>query len=171
MRPIPKAGVVLGVLVAVWTFVMGFTGWYKHPTLLNLFWVMILIQIGVLVWGLRLTALEGRSYWGQVGAGTLMSLAGGVIIFLGSMLFTTVVFPDYFTELRQLGEETMRAQGISESDIKATLDLQAPMQTPFMQAFLGFIGTLITGLIVSLIAGAIIRKKSGPVTAESKQQS
>jgi hypothetical protein len=39
-----------------------------------------------------------------------MSLIGGVIIFFGSMLFTSVVFPDYFTELRQLGEETMRAR-------------------------------------------------------------
>jgi hypothetical protein len=167
MKPVPKAGIVLGVLVAVWTFIMGFTGWYKHPTLLNLFWVVILIQIGVLVWGLRLTALEGRSYWGQVGAGTLMSLVGGVIIFLGSMLFTSVVFPEYFRELRQMGEEVFRAQGMSAADIKTALDNQARTQTPFMQAFSGFIGTVITGFVISLVAGAFLRKKVEPAAQPS----
>jgi hypothetical protein len=167
MKPVPKAGIVLGALVAVWTFIMGFTGWYKHPTLLNLFWVVILIQIGVLVWGLQLTAREGKSYWGQVGAGTLMSLVGGVIIFLGSMLFTSVVFPEYFRELRQMGEEVFRAQGMSATDIKTALDNQARMQTPFMQAISGFIGTVITGFVISLVAGAFLRKKGEPAAQQS----
>ena len=171
MKPIPKAGIALGILVVLWTFIMGLTGWYKHPTLLNLFWVVILIQIGVLVWGLRLTAREGKSYWGQVSAGTLMSLVGGVIIFLGSMLFTTVVFPEYFNDLRKMGEEVLRTQGMSEGDIKTALDTQAQMQTPFIQALSGFIGTLATGLVVSLIVGAFVRKKEVPAPpTESPQQ-
>ena len=32
-----KAGIWLGVLVSVWTLLMGVTGWYKHPVMLNLF--------------------------------------------------------------------------------------------------------------------------------------
>jgi hypothetical protein len=154
-----KAGILLGILVSAWTYIMGITGWYKSPVLMNLFWVVILIQIGVLVWGLRLTAVEGRSYWGQVKAGTLISLIGGVMIFCGSYLFTSVVFPNYFVEIRALGEEMLKAKGMSDIQIKAALDAQAPMQTSFMQALFGFIGTVLTGPIVSLVLGLFLKKK------------
>jgi len=76
-----------------------------------------------------------------------------------SHLFTSVVFPNYFAELRALGEEMMRAEGKAATDVKAILDAQAPMQTSFMQALFGFIGTMVTGFVVSLIAGASLKKK------------
>ena len=88
MKSILKTAVVVGLTCMAWQLVMGLTGWYLHPVLLNLFWIVILIQISVMVWGLRLTAAEGRKYGGQVGAGVLMSVFGGVIIFFGSLLFT-----------------------------------------------------------------------------------
>jgi hypothetical protein len=143
----------------MWTFVMGFTGWYKHPALLNLFWVVILLQIGVLIWGLKLTAADGYGYGKQVGAGLLISLLGGVVIFLGSMVFTTVVFPGYFQELETLGREVMKSQGKSEAEINAYLTQLAPTQTPFMQALFGFIGTVGTGLVASLLIAVFYRKK------------
>jgi hypothetical protein len=159
MKSILKAAVVLGLSCMAWQLVMGLTGWYLHPVLLNLFWLVILIQIGVMIWGLRRTAAEGRTYGGQVGAGVLMSAYGGVIIFLGSLLFTTVLFPHYFEDIRRVGEELLKAKGMSDADIKAQLDAQAPMQTPFMSALFGFLGTVVTGLVIALVAAAFIRKK------------
>jgi uncharacterized membrane protein len=88
-----------------------------------------------------------------------MALIGGVIIFAGSYFFTSVVFPNYFSEMRTLGEEILKAQGKADAEIKSVLDAQAVTQTSFMQALMGFIGTLVTGFIVSLIVGAIWRKK------------
>ena len=79
MHPIVRAGILLGVLCGAWTFVMGFTGWYRDEVLLNLFYVVVLFEIAVLVWGLRQTAAT-RGYGGQVGAGVLISMIGGVII-------------------------------------------------------------------------------------------
>ena len=58
MPPPIRAGLVLGFSVAAWTFVMGFTGWYRHPSLLRLFWLVVPMQIGILVWGLRSTARD-----------------------------------------------------------------------------------------------------------------
>jgi hypothetical protein len=159
MKSIVKTAVVLGLTCMAWQLVMGLTGWYLHPVLLNLFWIVILIQIGVMVWGLRLTAAEGRTYGGQVGAGVLMSVFGGVIIFFGSLLFTTVFFPHYFEDIRRVGEEMLKAKGMSDAAVKAQLDLQAPVQTPFMSALTGFLGTVVTGLVISLITAAFIRKK------------
>lgn len=61
-----RTGLSIGFAVVAWTFVMGFTGWYLHPTLLNLFFLVIPIQIVLLVVGLgstrRRTATESRSW-------------------------------------------------------------------------------------------------------------
>jgi hypothetical protein len=139
---------------------MGFTGWYRDPSLQALFWVVVIIEIAVLVWGLRHTAREGRAYGAQVGAGTLMALFGGVIIFIGSIIFTTVVFPQYFQELRVLGEETLRSQGLSEEELTTTLDQTAAFQTPFVSALMGFLFTIVTGVLASLVIAVFARKKA-----------
>ena len=159
MNLIIKVGVVLGLLVSLWTFTMGFTGWYKNPRLVSLFFMVIPIQIAVLVWGMKRAARGARTYLGIAAGGTLMSVIGGVIIFLGSLLFTMVVFPNYFEELRTMGAEMMRTQGLSETEITARIHNAARFQNSFMQAFFGFLGTVVTGLISSLVIAAFVRKK------------
>ena len=159
MNTITKAGIVLGILVEIWTYLMGFTGWYKDPSLMNLFWVVIAIQIAVLMWALKRTAAEGRGYGGQVGAGTLISLIGGVFVIVGSLVFTMVVFPNYFTDLAAIQEQMLRTAGRSEAEIRQTMDLTAKTSTPVMQAFFGFLGTLVTGIVVSAIIGALVKAK------------
>lgn len=52
----------------------------------------------------------------------------------------------------------------SESGVKAFLDAQAPTQTTFAQALFGFLGTMVTGLIVSLIAAAFLKGKPATET-------
>lgn len=152
------AGIVLGALIAAWTCLMGITGWYKDPVLSNAFWMVVMIQIAVLIVTLWRTRRD-REYFAQVGLGTLASLIAAVIAFANSLLFTSVLFPEYFEELRAMQVELARAEGLDEAAFQARLDAIAPMQTPFMQAFAGFAGTLLTGIVVSVIAGVFLRKK------------
>jgi len=159
MNIIVKGGLRIGILCAIWTFAMGFSGWYRDPAMLMAFYAVILIQLGVLVWGLKQTAAQGRTYGGQVAAGTLMSVVGGVIIILSSFLFTLVVFPNYFEEIRVVQQEMLKAAGKTDAEIAAEVEMAAQFQTPVMQAIFGFIGTVFTGLIGSLIIGAFYRKK------------
>ena len=154
-----KAGLLLGILVVAWTFVMGFTGWYKDPVLLNAFWVVILIQIGVLLWALRKTAVEGNTYGKQVWAGTLISIFGSIIIFIGSYVFTTVAFPNYFADLRAIHENMLLDSGMAAAEVQKMVEAQQAMQTPFFQALFGAIGTIVTGVVVSAINGLFFRKK------------
>ena len=159
MNTILKAGIVLGVLVEVWTYLMGFTGWYKDPQLMNLFWVVIALEIAVLMWALKRTAAEGRGYGGQVGAGTLISLIGGVFVIVGSLVFTMVVFPNYFRELAAVQEQMLRTAGRSEAEVRQVMEMTAKTSTPVIQACLGFAGTMVTGVVVSAIIGAFVRAK------------
>jgi hypothetical protein len=165
MNPILSAGVLIGVLCGVWTFVMGFTGWYKDPVLMNLFLAVVIpIEIGGLIWGLRKTARAGRNYRRQILAGTMMSIVAGVIIVLSSLVFTTLVFPAYFTDLEQVYRTTLQQQGRSESEIAAAIQSNAASSTPMAQAMNGFIGTLFTGIVASAVIAVFVRATPSPAT-------
>jgi len=112
------AGVVLAVLVVFWTLVMGFTGWYKSPTMVAAFFLVIPINIGVVIWGLRKTAREGRGYGGQIAAALVMGVVASVFIFANSFVFTTVLFPTYFDDLRAVQAELLKAAGQSDKEIE-----------------------------------------------------
>jgi hypothetical protein len=159
VHPIAAAGLLIGGLCAIWTFVMGITGWYKDPVLLNAFFLVIAIETGGLAWGLRQTAKLGYGYGRQVGAGMLIAMTAGVVIIGSSLLFTTVAFPEYFTELTEMNRRMLIAQGKSSSEIEAELRAAAAMQTPFANALAGFFGTLITGAIASAVIAIWIRER------------
>jgi hypothetical protein len=162
MKTVMKGGLWIGILCSVWLLVMGVTGWYKDPVMLNAFYLVILIQIGVLIWMLRQTAAAGAAYGRQVVLGTLMSVTAGVFLFFVSLLFTTVLFPHYFEELRTIHEQMLRTQGKTDAEIAQMLEVAASTQTPLFNALSGFLGTTVTGLIASALIGVFVRKNGSP---------
>ena len=158
MNPIFSAGVLIGLLCGAWTFVMGFTGWYKDPALTLLFLpAVIIIEVAGLYWGLRQTAAQGRVYAGQVVAGAMMSTIAGVIVICSSLLFTMVAFPDYFQELEAMQRQLLAKAGSSPAEIDAAV--QSSATTPMGQALAGFVGTLVTGIIVSAVIAIWVRAR------------
>ncbi len=159
MNPILSAGLLIGVLCGIWTFVMGFTGWYRDPTLLLAFFLVIPIEIGGLIWGMRRTAAEGRGYGSQIVAGTLIAVVAGVVVICSSLLFTTIAFPDYFQELEAVQRTMLAQQGATEAEIEQKIAADRGFNTPMNQALLGFTGTLITGILASAIIAIWVRSK------------
>jgi len=153
-----KGGIVLGVLVTVFTLINGFAGLYKNPSLGWVFPVIAtVILIGVLVWALRQTAAV-KKFWGQVGTGTMIAVVGGVVIIFGSLLFTSL-FPDYQEFALANAEDSWRDKGLSQEQIDQQLPIAQAMVKPIPQAILGFVMTILTGFVFSLIIGAFVRKK------------
>ena len=159
MGTIGKYGVVLGLLVVAWTFVMGFTGWYRDPVLLNLFFMVVLFEIAVLYFALQKTAAEGRTYGKQVVAGILVAVVAAPIIFLGSILFTSVVFPSYFEEVRGAQETMLRESGMPEEMIRQRLDATAVTQTSVFNAALGAFMTILTAAVASAVIALFVRAR------------
>lgn len=164
MKSAVQAGVILGLMVLVWTLIHGFTGWYKDPGMSWTFWMVIPFQVILLVWMLKNTKKLGFAYGQQVMAGVVMSLVAGAIIFVGAYVIETVVFPTYWTDLKAMAEGVMAKQGMAPEQIQAAMAKQASMMTPLMSSCMGFIGTFVTGIIVSLLGAVLIRHKPG-VTA------
>lgn len=164
MRESIIGGVALGMSVSLWTILMGVTGWYADPVMMNVFFVVVLIQIGILA--ILLAKTRHRFGYGrQVAHGLVASAVGAAIIFGSSLLFTTVLFPDYFETLRAVHEAQLTAEGLSADEIAARVEAAAGAQTPLMQALSGVFGTLVTGLVVSLILAIFLRRKKNDAPA------
>ena len=159
MKTAIQAGVVLGLTVVVWTLAHAALGWYKDPGMSWTFWMVIPFELILVVWMLKNTKKLGFRYGQQVMAGLVMSLVGGAIIFVGSYLITTVIFPTYYADLRTMTETILTQQGRTPEQIQTALNAQAGMLTPMMNACLGFIGTVGTGLFGALVGGAFFRNK------------
>jgi hypothetical protein len=165
MNPILAAGLLIGGLGGAFTYIMGFTGWYKDPVMINIFIpTVVIIEVSALIWGLRKTAALGRTYSGQVVAGTMMAVIGAVIVFVSSYLFTTVAFPSYFEDVNMMARQVLQGQGKTSAEIQAFLDSQAASQTPLMNAFVGFIMTIVTGVMASAVIAAFIRHRPNVLT-------
>ena len=163
MHPIVAGGLLIGGLCASWIFTTGVTGLYKDPAMTSLFVPIVMaLEVGALIWGLRKTAAMGRTYSGQVVAGTLMAMIGSIIIFCASIIFTTVLYPNSFAEVNEMSREVMRKAGQSEEQIKAAIDAAAGGQTPVMAALFGVIGAMMTGIIASAIIAIWVRAHGQP---------
>ena len=169
MNPILSAGLLIGVGCAIWTFVMGATGWYKDPAMARLFYVVILFEVSGLWWGLRQTADEGRGYGSQIIAGTMMSIVAGVVVIISSLLFTTVIYTDYLSGLESLDRQLLAQQGKSPIEIDQEVGRTLQFYTPMNYAIGGFMGTLITGIVASALIGIWVRSRS-PRSGPALQQ-
>jgi hypothetical protein len=159
MNPILSAGLLIGILCAAWTFVMGFTGWYRDPAMVKAFYLVVAIEVGGLVWGLRRTAAEGRTYGAQIVAGTLMAVVAGAVIVVSSLTFTTVAFPDYFDRIEAVHREQLAADGRSADEIERAVQDARLTATPMAHAMAGFVGTLITGILASAVIALFVRAR------------
>jgi hypothetical protein len=159
MNTILKHGLVLGIAVEIWTAIVIAAGWHKDPLLLYLFFLVLPIQATILILALREVSAAGGGYGLRVRTGLGVSLVGGVIILLGSALLTTVVFPHYFDELRVAGEALLVKAGKPPEEVASMMKANESMYSPWSSGIQGFVGTLATGVVVSLIAAAWIRKR------------
>ncbi len=158
MGTVVKSGILLGVLVEIWTAVVILAGWHKDPAMILVFFLVIPLQITILLMTLRQTAVEA-SYGQQVVNGVLISAIGAVIIVIGTYIITTSVFPHYFDELRAAGVDSLTKAGRTPEQVATEMRTNESMYDPKQNALTGGVATVVTGLLVSLVAAFFVRKR------------
>jgi hypothetical protein len=159
MKPILSAGIMLGVAAGIWMFINGFAGLYKNPGTAWVFPVVAtVIEIAVIVWGLRKTAELGRRYGGQVLAGLLIAVVGAVLIMGFSMIWSQV-FTDAPEIIAAMQADKWADAGMSEEKIDERLVNAEFTRGAVFSAVSGGIMTIVTGLVISLIAAIFVRQK------------
>jgi len=142
------AGLALGLIVGLWMVVATVASLQPIFPL-----VATALQLVVLVGALaRMRAEHGFAQ--QLAAGMIVSVVASVLIFGESLLLTTVLFPDALAAMR--AEVAASMPDASPAELEAATAMVAPVP----QAVMGVVGTLVTGLVLSAIAGAFLRRDS-----------
>ena len=106
------------------------------------------------------------SYGDSVGYGTLLALFYGIITSVFAVILVTAIDPNYMERVAELSRIAFEESGMySEQQIDVMMAWTEKFTTPPFLFFLGVLGTVIIGVIISLIV-SIFTKRTKPMFYE-----
>ncbi len=164
-KPSVRYAIIALAISTVWIMIEHFMGWnstrhdigqYTRMLPMVLFWVLIFVTVNQSR-GQR----ETYSFNEGLRDGMLMSLlycAGFTIIIF---MYQRLINPEFFETLKIYSLEQLRASNASEAEIEKTIkEMDMSFSGSIVSFFLLFVFSFGWGLILSLIAGAVYKKKS-----------
>lgn len=161
----------LSITQAVFSLLMYFTGFQteKLATGQYIQWLGFIIVFVVLWMGIKAVREEREhkaiSYGQAVGAGVVISLLSGVM----TSIYTFIHFKFINTSFVEYQMEILRGRwaeaGLNDTQMEQAENMTRMMMGPGMTSVMTFIFMLITGLILSLIIAAFV-KRAAPANAE-----
>ena len=153
-------GVVLGIVLILYTLVLYFLNQLFNKSLGAVSYVIILAGI---IWGTisyRNQVLGGTiSYGKALGMGILITLTGAVLYSIFSYVLYKFIDPDLMTRLLEFTEQGMIEQGRSEEEIEMAMQFSKKFMKPALISFMPIIWFGIVGTIMSLITSAFIKRE------------
>jgi hypothetical protein len=100
------------------------------------------------------------TYGQALGAGVIIFLYYAIIMAIFTYILYTVIDPDLIDKQLAFTEEEMLKRGIPDEAVEAGMKVQTKMMKPAIMAPLSIFGSMIQGLIMSLIVAAFVRKEA-----------
>jgi hypothetical protein len=154
-------GFYIGLALIVRSLLDYLFGFYGQNQAFNIV-AYLIMAIGI-VWATiqyRDKEKEGFiSYGDSVGYGTLLSLFFGAITAVFTVILVTLISPDYMEHVMNMTRDALYEDGLfTEEQIEMTIAMMEKFRSPVFILFGGIIGSVIVGLIISLIASIFIKR-------------
>ncbi len=157
-------GILLGILSVILGVIMYVTNAYTDPSIIYTV-IGFLILIGVISYGINAFKTENGGFLKlsdalKVGIG--IAVIGGIITAIWSFLLMNYIEPDYMVQVMDVSREKMMESNpnLTDAQINSMMDMSAKFTTPWMIMAFSLIGNLFFGLLISLIAGLIMKNKN-----------
>ncbi len=151
-------GGLISIVLGLVSYLAGMQG--TIPTIISI--ISIIVNIAIIVYAIRAhrdNDLGGYISYGRcLGVGVLTALIMGVISAVWVYVLYNFIDPGLPEMMTQMQIEQLEEQGMSDDQIEASLDMMSRFTSPNAIAGMALIGGPIWGLIVSLIAGAFLKK-------------
>jgi hypothetical protein len=130
-------------------------------------YINIPIQLGLLYFLLksyRDNFMHGQITYGQsVGAGMVMFVYVAIIMAIFTYVMWAVIDPRMAKKSLAVAEEAMVKKGTPQAAIDAGMSFTAKIMKPGIMAFFSIFGSLIGGVIYSLLVSIFIKKEGNPL--------
>jgi hypothetical protein len=163
-------GFVIALAGALLNLVLYFAGYHSDLEKLGIaqaigsVWGMV-VAITCIVLGIRarraevLAANEDFSYGSALGAGVMVAVFAGLFGMATTYLYMDVINPGMKDLLVQNQVQKLEAAGMSADMVAQMETTTRKMMAPPLMAALGFLGAVMSGTIISLIAAAFLKRK------------
>jgi hypothetical protein len=157
-------GLILGLVGIVYSLIIYFLDLSFNKAQGLVFIVIQLALIFYLLKSYRDNFLHGQITYGQsVGAGTVIFLYYAIIMAVFTYILYAVIDTGLVAKQLAFVEEQMVDRGLPQAAIDAGMDLQAKLIKPGIIAIISIFGSMIGGVIMSLIISIFIRKEGNPL--------
>ena len=96
-----------------------------------------------------------------------IALISGLIGVVYTLIFTNFIEPEFFSRTLEVSQQKMMEAypNFSDEQLEASTEMAKKMSGPFISSAMAIIGSLFVGFIISLIAGAIMKKSDEEITS------
>lgn len=104
---------------------------------------------------------EGYLTFGQgFGTGMMTTLIGSFLVSLYTLIYFRILNPGMMDYIKLRQEEEMLKRGMDEAQVEQAISQMETFSTPEMMSLFLMLGTLLLGLVISLIVTAFLKKDS-----------
>ncbi|AQG82214.1 DUF4199 domain-containing protein [Spirosoma montaniterrae] len=153
-----KWGLILGIALIVYSLALFLTDNVGNT---GLGFISYALSIGGIILAMReFRTLNGgyMSYGEGLTVGTLTSGISGLLSSLFSTFYTTVIDTGVMERMADQTREKLEESGVSDEVIEQQMEFVKMFQSPGLLFVFGVIGSIVLGLIFSLIIAAFMKK-------------
>lgn len=155
-----QMGVIVGIATIIYSVIL-----YIFDATFNqaLGYVNILILAAGIIWGLkqyRDKVLGGVISFGKcIGYGTLVGLFAAIISGIYTIVMMKFIDPELIQQLYLMMEDQMLEKGVPPEQIEQAMQMSKKFTNPTFMAIGGIFSSTAIAVVISLIAGAIMKKE------------
>ncbi len=156
-----RIGLILALIFIIYSLILQLTGLVANQ---YLSYVNYLITIGGIIWAHKSYKEMGDGYmsYGQgLGLGVYVAGLAGIISSIFLYLYLTLIDNSMIAIIMEKTRRDMEASGRGDDEIEQALSMTEKMMTPEMIVIFAILGSLLMGLVFSLIISAFT-KNSNP---------
>ncbi|GGC08569.1 DUF4199 domain-containing protein [Dyadobacter sediminis] len=154
-----KYGVLTSVIIMVYTTIINVSGLSQNQFLTSLTFVFMIVAIVLAMKDYREQNKGFMSYGEGLGLGTLVSAVMGLLSSAFNMFYMQFIDNTLLEQAMNKVREDMEKSGKDDAQIDQAMELSQRFMSPGIVFFMGVLGSILMGLIVSLIVAAILRRE------------
>lgn len=152
-----KWGILVAVLIIIYTVALYISGLFKTPALSWIPFAFLLFGIVMSLREFKLINNNFISFSEGLGLGVLMSAVCAIIASMFNYVYINFIDTTILQQMRELQIEQLEQQGLSSEQIDQAMEIVSSYATPGLTFLFSMIVYVICGFIFSLVVSAIIK--------------